>query len=162
MFLHTFATRLIVFDRGRQFFYEGSYQNFLDDVGWQSDEELTSKSGNNTTMTAEVSNSALDKKALRKLKAEIIQEKSRVVNPLEKRIAELETEIEAMEAEYSLNNDLLIKASTEGNGQMITDLAKKEKDLQHKIKIRYDELDEVTQEYESLVEEFEKKLEPFG
>ncbi len=162
MFLHTFATRLIVFDRGKQFFYEGAYGNFLNEIGWESDDEQISKNGNTKPESTSSNNDALDKKMLRKLKAEINQEKSKIVKPLEKRIAGLEANIEKLEAEYTSNNQLLIEASTEGNGQAITDLAKKEHDLQQEIKVSYDELDEVTGKYEMMVEEFEKKLAPIN
>ncbi|MBN2676252.1 MAG: ABC-F family ATP-binding cassette domain-containing protein [Alphaproteobacteria bacterium] len=35
MFLHHLATRLIVFDGGKVFLFEGSYQEFLDKIGWE-------------------------------------------------------------------------------------------------------------------------------
>jgi ATP-binding cassette, subfamily F, member 3 len=41
MFLHSLATRFVVFDRGRARVFDGSYQDFLDTVGWESDEEFS-------------------------------------------------------------------------------------------------------------------------
>jgi energy-coupling factor transporter ATP-binding protein EcfA2 len=36
MFLHSLATRFVVFDRGRARVFDGSYQDFLDTVGWRA------------------------------------------------------------------------------------------------------------------------------
>jgi ATP-binding cassette subfamily F protein 3 len=44
MFLHHLANRLIVFDGGNAALFEGSYQDFLDRVGW-SEEEKEKKKG---------------------------------------------------------------------------------------------------------------------
>ena len=41
MFLHSLATRFVVFDRGRARVFDGSYQDFLDTVGWEMDESTS-------------------------------------------------------------------------------------------------------------------------
>jgi len=37
MILHAIATRLIVFDGGKATLFEGTYQDFLDRVGWKNE-----------------------------------------------------------------------------------------------------------------------------
>jgi len=37
MMLHALATRLIVFDDGKVTLFEGTYQDFLDRVGWKNE-----------------------------------------------------------------------------------------------------------------------------
>ena len=37
MILHAIATRLIVFDNGKATLFEGTYQDFLDRVGWNNE-----------------------------------------------------------------------------------------------------------------------------
>ena len=37
MILHAIATRLIVFDNGKTTLFEGTYQDFLDRVGWNNE-----------------------------------------------------------------------------------------------------------------------------
>ena len=39
MMLHALATRLIVFDDGKVSFFEGTYQEFLNEVGWKSEND---------------------------------------------------------------------------------------------------------------------------
>lgn len=154
MFLDTLANRLIVFDRGRTFLYEGSYQNFLKDVGWENDDAGShSKNGNDRKADA------LDQKTLRRMKAELVQEKSRVLKPLETRIAELEQAIEASEAELSELTEQLVQASTSGDGERIAKLAKTQQDLETTLEDMYGELEDVTTEFEQRSAEYEDKME---
>jgi len=157
MFLHTLANRLIVFDRGRHFIYEGSYQSFLEDIGWESDRpdepDAVKKPPRN-----EKGVQSLDKKALRKRKAELIQKRTATLKPLQNKIAEMERCIEALEGDLSENSRQLIAASTEGNGEAIATLAREERALQGKLDALYEELDSVTREYEKLTQDYEKKL----
>ena len=39
MMLHALATRLIVFDDGKVTLFEGTYQDFLDRIGWKSEND---------------------------------------------------------------------------------------------------------------------------
>jgi len=41
MLLHRLANKLIVFDRGTVTIFDGSYQDFLDRVGWEEEDDLT-------------------------------------------------------------------------------------------------------------------------
>ncbi|TDI87613.1 MAG: ABC transporter ATP-binding protein [Caldithrix sp.] len=158
MFLHMLATRLVVFDRGKQFVYEGGYQDFLNDVGWESDEE-NGKSSQKNEVDEESSPAAVtDKKALRKLKAQFVQEKSRVLRPLASRMETLETEIEKLEARVSEVTQALVAASTNGDGAAIAGLAKTQGELERLVNASYNELDEVTQAFEAQSKTFEEKL----
>ena len=38
MYLHALVDKLIVFDRDRVFFFNGNYQRFLEEIGWEADE----------------------------------------------------------------------------------------------------------------------------
>ncbi|MFQ5652835.1 MAG: ATP-binding cassette domain-containing protein [bacterium] len=157
MFLHTLADRLLVFDRGKQFLYESGYQSFLDDVGWENDEHLEQprKAATSQTLAPE----PFDKKTLRKLKAQIVQERSRVLKPLEQRNAELERAIAALEEQLTEVNKQLIVAATNGDGQGLADLARKERETKRRIDAHYAQLDEVLQALETRAREFEEKLE---
>jgi ATP-binding cassette subfamily F protein 3 len=159
MFLHTLATRLIVFENDRPFIYEGSYQDFLDDIGWSDDEEkANSHPKPEKPVVEEPTISAVDKKALRKHKAEIIQEKSRILKPLQEEIARLEKEIELLEKRYSEINDSLIAASTARDRAAIGNLAKEEQKIKKHTEACYHQLDRVTSEFEARSVEFEERL----
>ena len=62
MYLHALAERLIIFDQDRVSLFEGSYQSFLDSIGWQDENELI---GSNRKIQ-EKNSSKTDRKALKK------------------------------------------------------------------------------------------------
>jgi ATP-binding cassette subfamily F protein 3 len=157
MFLHTLANRLIVFDRGKHLIYEGPYQSFLEDVGWESDEGLRPAKPKIKKDKAPRT-PAPDKKAMRKRKAELVQEKSRILRPLEKSIIALEATIEAKEAESGVLTEKMLEASTNGNAELLAELAKEENGLRTTIEKLYSELEKTTAEFEQKSFEFADKL----
>jgi len=162
MFLHTLANRLVVFDRGQFSIFEGRYRQFLDEVGWETDDHSGRSNGRRKHgESIIVENKAGDKKALRQQKASLIQEKSKILKPLETRMAELETRIEQFEAEVSQKTQALVDAATSGDGLRIATLAKEEQALKARLNRCYDELDSVTREFERKSEEFAQLLENF-
>ncbi|MEA3415032.1 MAG: hypothetical protein U9R02_02585 [Thermodesulfobacteriota bacterium] len=70
MFLHPFAQRLVVFQEGSAYVFEGSYQRFLEEVGWEDESEgaVRKNSGENKP------HSKLNKKELRRKRSEINSE----------------------------------------------------------------------------------------
>jgi ATP-binding cassette, subfamily F, member 3 len=64
MMLHALATRLIVFDDGKVTLFEGTYQDFLDRVGWNSENE----SG---ALRVKTQKKSVNKKQLRRERAEL-------------------------------------------------------------------------------------------
>jgi ATP-binding cassette subfamily F protein 3 len=154
LLLHALANRLIVFDRNRILIHEGGYQDFLDRVGWESDE--AEKEGEKR---AEINvTGSSDRKALRKEKALIIQEKSEVLRPLEAEISRLERRIADLEAELSENNLLLVEASTAGDGERISFYAKRNTEIEAELEELYDHLTTVTEEFETNSTLFAERL----
>ncbi|MDC0357285.1 ATP-binding cassette domain-containing protein [Oligoflexia bacterium] len=150
MILREFATRLIVFDGGKATLFEGSYEDFLDRVGWQDEEEKDS--------TAQKNDRVESKRALRKKRAEVVTRRSKLLNPLNKKIHTLEETIVALEKQVQEESDLLIEASQDGFGD---DAAKISRQLhQHKLQIEncFCELEVVTKERDLLAQTFEGEL----
>src|SRR3990172_6886491 len=92
MILHAIATRLIVFDNGKATFFEGTYQDFLDRVGWNNEIPPAQRE------TKANKGKPVDRKLLRRLRAELVDEKSRTLGALQLRIAEIECDIMSLEA----------------------------------------------------------------
>lgn len=158
MFLSALAERLIVFDRGRVMVYEGSYQDFLNDVGWESEDIESAKNGGDGTNHRSSKIILPDKKSLRKARAEIIQRRSQRLAPLQKQVRDLEKGIESCEAERHQINQLLIEASTNGDGAAIASLAKKDRELKARAEKLYEDLAVATEKYEQMASEFDEKL----
>ncbi len=111
MVLHATATRLVVFDGDRPWFFEGTYQDFLERIGWK-DEENAPKPAQ---IPGEQKRRA-ERKDLRRLRAEMITNRSRVLNPLQERIRELEGQIISLEEQIKEDNVTLLRASHKGPG----------------------------------------------
>jgi ATP-binding cassette subfamily F protein 3 len=155
MFLHTLATRFIVFDRGRVRVFNGSYQDFLDRVGWELDDSLGARS----RKAAETSAPVLDKKALRQARAKVLQERSQIVGPLQKRADELEERIVAAESESESTVKALEAAAVQGDSAAIADLSRRTTELKQMIDRLFDELETVSRELEQAKRSFDRKME---
>jgi ATP-binding cassette subfamily F protein 3 len=90
MMLHALATRLIVFDDGKVTLFEGTYQDFLDRVGWKSEND----SGVSRAKKPKSRHNSVNKKQLRRERAELLKKKSHTVGALQKSIDEAEKEFE--------------------------------------------------------------------
>ena len=154
MFLHALATRLVVFDRGRAFEYLGSYQRFLDDVGWEGDESETQSVPEQPPVDA----SPRDRQEAKRTKAKLLQERSRVLRPLEEESARLEAAITALEGEQAANDEALVRASTDGDAPAIASLARRQREIPPLLDGLYDRLDAVTRDLEARTAGFAARL----
>jgi ATP-binding cassette subfamily F protein 3 len=152
MILHAIATRLIVFDDGKATLFEGTYQDFLDRVGWKNE----SPPAQPVAKAAE--NKSVNKKQLRRIRAALVNEKSKTLGALQTRITEIEREIEGLEAKTGLDNNELMEASVKGDGGAIKRLSKTVHDLRSRIESLFSELEHLQTELEDRTKEFEEKL----
>ncbi|MFC1586172.1 ABC-F family ATP-binding cassette domain-containing protein, partial [Fibrobacterota bacterium] len=151
-FLKHIPDRLVVFDRGRHRLIERGYQDFLAEVGWSSEE------GWERTSTDRAKNQGPNKKELRKLRADILQEKSRALRGLKVSINKLEKDIMNMESEIHRKNEELNQPSGQVTGKDLAELSKSVYDLQANANSLYDELDRVTREYEEEERRYQERL----
>ncbi|UCH83703.1 MAG: ABC-F family ATP-binding cassette domain-containing protein [Candidatus Latescibacterota bacterium] len=158
MFLRSLANRFIVFDRGRIIDYRRSYQEFLDDIGWELDETLRQKDD----ADPEKAPPALDKKALRQERAKVIQERSRVVGPLEHAAAELEKWIEDLERQQAEALSAMEAASLSGDGEAIAEHSRRHEQLQKEIEAAFDQLDAATKAYDEAARDYDTRLDDLG
>ena len=150
MYLRTLVNRLIVFDRNKISVYEGTYQDFLDNIGWEDDE---------TPKEREKRKNNLSRKEVRQLKANILKEKTSVLTPFKNEIKKTEKRIENLEKEVNSNNKKLIEGSEQGDGSTISDLSKKNHQLGSELEELYENLDKLTCSHEGKSKAFEEKLE---
>jgi ATP-binding cassette subfamily F protein 3 len=169
MILHAAANKFVVFDQNQAFTYMGSYQDYLNEIGWDLDETgnrdlkirsqlviqtHTAPESDEETSEPEVGR----KKDLRKLKAALVQEKSKTLKPLEAKMKELEKSVEGVESKLAINNQLLVDAAMNGQVQPLAELPKQNKDLQQQLDFLYAKLEQATREYETKSAEYEEKL----
>jgi ATP-binding cassette subfamily F protein 3 len=150
--------------------FDGSYQDFLDTVGWEMDEKLTKPSAAAKLAPAPVAKPAppprpsapVDRKANRQARAKLVQERSRKLAPLEKRVAELEARIGALERERDETFRLLSDASAAGNATAIAELSKKSREVGPKIDAAYEQLESATRDLERETRAFDEREQDAG
>jgi ATP-binding cassette subfamily F protein 3 len=159
MFLHALAERLIVFQDHEIRVFEGTYARFLERVGWIVERDRAQPK--EETPAGPSPEAPLGRKELRKLRAEIIAEKSRVLRPLEVRMAELEKAIERGEANLGRMNKDIVEAAVSKDSVKIVSLSKAVHDLRRDIDGWLAELEPLLKEFEEKKAAFDLKLAEF-
>jgi ATP-binding cassette, subfamily F, member 3 len=153
MMLHALATRLIVFDDGKVTLFEGTYQDFLDRVGWKSENETGGPSIKKSRKNS------VNKKQLRRERAELINKKSKTMGGLQKSIDEAEKEVLRLEEKIEQENHEIKEASIKGDGEAIKILTKKLHESKASLDAVFAKLDLLRIEIEDRTKEFEEELE---
>jgi ATP-binding cassette subfamily F protein 3 len=155
MFLHALAERLIVFQEERVEVFEGSYQRFLDNRGWE-EESAPKRTGASSEPSIKP-----NKKEVRRLRSEIITEKGRILKPLQKRLKEIEDDIDAHETALK---DLTERMQAATQNQSVGQIEVLSRDMhvcQSRIDALFEEMETVSERFESQTASFEKKLADF-
>jgi len=160
LFLHSLANRLIVFKNDSISIFEGTYQEFLDKEGW---DETTSVSNRELPFAEPSENNGADgkkptKKDMRKMRSEIISERSRTLGPLQK---DMETTEKTIEEHEEVLGNLTIEmqeAAEAGDGKKIALISCRIGDCQNKIDTLFDRLELYSDELDEKASVFEKKL----
>ncbi len=161
MFLHTLANRFVVFQGGRVLVFDGTYQNFLDKVGWEDEREGPSQRSAAPSPRA-IDRDAVTKKDSRRIRADILARRSKVINPLKTKIAEIESAIEAKEKRLSALNNDIIAASGIGKGETIAQLSRDIHQLRTEIDSFFDSLESCITEYEEKSKAFDAEMDDQG
>jgi len=151
LILNSVATRLIVFDNGKVELFEGTYQEFLDLVGWESEREAE---GSGSRQNKNINN----KKEMRRLRAQLTEDRSKTLGPLQTKIAEREKTIMLLEKDVERESCSLVEASEKGDGEAIAKLSISIHTLNNRIEILFKELESLTAEYDTKSKEFEQRM----
>ena len=155
LILEAVVTRLIVFDRGRVTLFDGTYQDFLERVGWESEEDdRTGAGAGRAERTA-----GMDRKELKRQKAEIIVSRSKVLTPLKERVSRLEERIMALEGQVDSDNQVLLRASHQNDGKAIVSASMSIHQAKKEIDLAFEELEVCSAELWNRTREFDEKLE---
>jgi ATP-binding cassette subfamily F protein 3 len=161
MFLHALAERLIVFKNNTINVFEGGYQAFLNHNGWEEERSENADKGHSLTSSCD-DGEKISKKEKRRMRSEIISERSKWIKPLEKSIDRIESEIEQHEKKLAEYNEAMQVLSQSGNGAEIASLSRD-------IHLRHAEIERLFVQYEKLTEQvehhhqtFQEQLEQLG
>lgn len=145
--LRRLATRLVVFQKHSIEVFDASYDEFLDKIGWEEegDSGLTQKRASATP-----SSEPVPRKEERRLRAETVAGRSKVLTPLKVEMDSLEKEIGLLEDELKGVNEKIMEASRKKEITAFVSLSKSIKELKKTIDKKYSRLVKITQDYERV------------
>ncbi|WP_320033902.1 ABC-F family ATP-binding cassette domain-containing protein [Halarcobacter sp.] len=147
--LREVCDRLIVFSKEGADCFDGTYDEFLEKIGWD-EEEIEEKTKKNPKV---------NKKENKKLRASIIQERNKITNPLKKAVEKYEAEIIELEDYIEKEQAELIQASNAGDNSKVIELSKNVTTSEKKVEELFEKLEENQLELDEIMEEYDKKLE---
>lgn len=151
MLLRELADQLIIFREGGAEFFDGNYDEFLEKIGW--DEEIS-----DAPKIAKVTQN-VNKKEQKQQRTALIQERSKIVNPLKKEIDFCENTIMTLEEKLKNSHALLIAYSEQGENGKLQDVSKQIGADETMIEELFERLEVASEEFERVTKEYEDKLE---
>jgi ATP-binding cassette subfamily F protein 3 len=163
MFLHAMAERLIVFQDDGITVFEGTYERFLERVGWSEERDKARPRPDVGSIAPAGAGTAaaavpLGRKELRKLRSEIVAEKSKTLRPIEQRMDVLEKAIEKTEADIVRMTREIVEASQTKASGRIVELSKTLHQSRRDLDGYFEDLEPLLQEYEFKRAEFDRRL----
>ena len=157
MFLHALAERLIVFQNDGSYVFEGSYQEFLDTEGWKREGPISEpEAGGGDTEKVYFK---LTKKEIRRKRSKFINERAKVLKPLEQSILKVENTIVKQEKRLDELTAAMQAASQDQDGDKIAALSQSIHSCRSVIDKLFDELEQSTGAFDQKKAVFDKKLE---
>ncbi len=147
--LHVFANKLIVFDGGKCFPFDGTYAEFLEKVGWLEERGEVSKVAVSATETPTTKD-----KDSRRARAAYIEERSKAIRPVEKRLQKWEAEIQKQETLAAECERKLVEASEKNDGAAISQVAKELSEAKKNTDEAYAEWERASAELDSIKEKY--------
>lgn len=151
MLLRSLADQLIVFREGGAEFFDGTYDEFLAKIGWEDDINDAPKNQKPVQQGS--------KKEQKQQRAEIIQERSRLLNPLKKEIDFCENTIMELEEKLKTSHENLIVHSNNGDSSKLMELSKSVAADEKKIEELFERLEIASNEFERITKATDEKLE---
>jgi len=155
MILKDLVTKLVVFHRGGVEVFHGNYEEFLEKIGWEDEGPLKEVKAENVPRK-----SSMNKKEKRKLRADIMTERSKVLTPLKKEIEKLEASISEWEKQSASAKEKLLAASQSNDNAALNKANQEIKELEKKIETAFDKLgimqnshDQHSQKFAALLDE---------
>jgi len=146
--LRRVADRLIIFARDGAEYFDGGYDLFLEKIGWDEDEEAEKPK----------STPKINKKENKKLRAALIQERSKLTSPLKKEVEKLEAFIMETEDLIQVHHKELIAASNASDSSKVMELSKLVSQEESEVEAKFERLETAQNELDEITASYEEKL----
>ena len=148
--LRRVCDRLIIFAKEGAEYFDGGYDDFLEKIGWDDEEQETKQ-----TKEAPKSNHKENKK----LRAELVRERNKLTSPLKKKVDNLEDTIMELENTLSLKHEELIEASNAGDSATLMELSKTVSEMESQVEEMFEALEIQQTELDAIIQEYDEKIE---
>ena len=149
MLLRRLADALIIFHKGGAEYFDGTYDEFLEKIGWEEEEGAKPKK----------KKPKINHKERKKLRKTVTQARNEVRKPYTKEIKLCEEKIEVLESDIAVKNEALEKASSSGDNDVIMELSKEVGLIQQDIDAYFERLEIATEKDDEIMAEYDIKLE---
>jgi len=149
--LRSVADRLIIFARDSAEYFDGGYDDFLQKIGWDEEEESQKVK----------SSPKVNKKENKKLRAALIQERNKQTKPLKNELEKLEERIMELEELLELHHKELIDVSNSGDNSKLMELSQLVSKEEAEVETKFERLELVHEELDILTKEYDEKLESY-
>ena len=149
MLLRKLATSLIIFHKGTAEYFEGTYDDFLEKIGWEEEEGA---------VKPKKTKPKLDKKERKKQRTAIIQDKAKEAGPYRKELAFFESKIEELEALEETLNTALSQASSSGDNSAMMEHSKALGETQKEIEVLFERLEVASEIMDKIDAKYDLKL----
>lgn len=148
LMLRNIATKLIIFHKGTAEFFDGTYDEFLEKIGWE--EEIQKPKFDQTKRLTE--------KEIRQKRIDLTNERSKKTKPMKEGIERLELEITKNEDLLTRIMSQLEKATYDNDQQKLTDYTHAVGKLNQIIEELFEQLSEQTEGLEKLQTHYENEF----
>ncbi|EDZ63023.1 ABC transporter, ATP-binding protein [Sulfurimonas gotlandica GD1] len=146
--LRRVCDRLIIFAKDGAEYFDGGYDDFLEKIGWEEEEQVEK------VKAAPKGN----QKENKKLKAEMVRERNKVTSALKKKVENLESKIMKTEELLEVHHKDLIEVSNSGESAKLMELSKLVSDEEASVEEMFEELEVVQTKLDEINEEYEQKM----
>jgi ATP-binding cassette subfamily F protein 3 len=146
--LRAIAHNLVVFSSKGAEYFDGTYDEFLEKIGWEEEEEP--KKAKKATGNEHFMN--------KKYKASLIKARNKLLSPLKVQIEKLEAEIIILEKALAKNQEKLIKLASSQDSSELVDLYKEVASQEKAIEEEFEHLSRVQEEHDGIVKEYALKI----
>jgi len=151
MLLRRLADALVIFHKGGAEYFDGSYDEFLEKIGWEEE-------GVVTTSKPKIEKPKIDKKELKKQRTALIQARSRESSSYKKELEFCEERIIELEDMLEEQNSKLMEASNSGDNSAMIEYAQAIGKTQTEIDDLFERLEEASDSLDEITERYESKL----
>ena len=146
--LRDVANKLVVFHHEKVEYMAETYDDFLKKIGWDEEENVTE----------EKPKERVSRQDLKRMRSEMIIERSREISPFKKRMETLEKDIIKLEEEQTKLEADLIDLAAKSDSKKIQEVSQRLGFVKKKVEDSFEELTEVTIKHDDLFNKYEAKL----